>query len=326
MAKYLNEVGLASLWAKIDAKKQNTLTAGANIAIAVDGTISATGTTSLAWDNITGKPTFATVATSGSYTDLTGTPTIPTVPTVVSAFTNDSGYITKAVTDLTNYTTTTDLTTLLDAKQKTLTAGANITIEADGTISATGTTSLAWDNVTGKPTFATVATSGSYNDLTNKPTIPTVPTVVSAFTNDSGYITATDIAGKADASDLDALFKDVSYTASTGILTFTKNDDSTKTIDLPLELMIESGSYNSTTKNIELVLANGEKILVPAGDLVDEYHADETGIHLDSSSNTFSIKSGYLATVATSGAYSDLTGTPEAMTAITSTEIDAICV
>lgn len=32
--------------------------------------------------------------------------------------------------------------------------------------------------------------SGSYNDLSNKPTIPTVPTNVSAFTNDSGYITS----------------------------------------------------------------------------------------------------------------------------------------
>ncbi len=30
----------------------------------------------------------------------------------------------------------------------------------------------AWTDVTGKPTFATVATSGSYNDLSNKPTIP----------------------------------------------------------------------------------------------------------------------------------------------------------
>jgi len=29
-----------------------------------------------------------------------------------------------------------------------------------------------WDDVTNKPTFATVATSGSYNDLTNTPTIP----------------------------------------------------------------------------------------------------------------------------------------------------------
>jgi hypothetical protein len=32
--------------------------------------------------------------------------------------------------------------------------------------------------------------SGDYNDLTNKPTIPVVPTNVSAFTNDSGYLTA----------------------------------------------------------------------------------------------------------------------------------------
>ena len=32
--------------------------------------------------------------------------------------------------------------------------------------------------------------SGSYNDLTDKPTIPTVPTNISAFTNDSGYLTS----------------------------------------------------------------------------------------------------------------------------------------
>lgn len=37
-------------------------------------------------------------------------------------------------------------------------------------------TSVSWSQVSGKPTFATVATSGSYNDLTNKPTIPNVST------------------------------------------------------------------------------------------------------------------------------------------------------
>ena len=42
-----------------------------------------------------------------------------------------------------------------------------------------------YNNLTNKP----VLFSGSYNDLTNKPTIPTVPTKVSAFTNDSGYVT-----------------------------------------------------------------------------------------------------------------------------------------
>lgn len=42
---------------------------------------------------------------SGSYNDLTNKPTIPTVPTNVSAFTNDAGYITKDVDNLTNYYT-----------------------------------------------------------------------------------------------------------------------------------------------------------------------------------------------------------------------------
>lgn len=41
------------------------------------------------------------VALSGAYADLSGKPTIPTVPTVVSAFTNDAGYITNSA--LTSY-------------------------------------------------------------------------------------------------------------------------------------------------------------------------------------------------------------------------------
>lgn len=61
-------------------------------------------------------------------------------------------------------------------KQDKLTAGTNITINENNVISATGEISgtVAWDDVTGKPTFATVATSGSYNDLSNKPTITNV--------------------------------------------------------------------------------------------------------------------------------------------------------
>lgn len=55
---------------------------GANITVAADGTISVEA---LSWDNIDGKPTN------------------------VSEFTNDAGYITKAVTDLTNYYTKTDV-------------------------------------------------------------------------------------------------------------------------------------------------------------------------------------------------------------------------
>lgn len=124
---------------------------------------------------------------SGSYEDLTDKPTIPTVPTNVSAFTNDSGY-------LTSYTEE-DPTVPAWAKKSTK-------------------PSYTYSEISDKPTLAAVATSGSYNDLTNKPiipaaqvnsdwnassgvarilnkpTIPTVPTNVSAFNNDAGYLTS----------------------------------------------------------------------------------------------------------------------------------------
>ena len=46
--------------------------------------------------------------------------------------------------------------------------------------------------------LATVATSGSYNDLTNKPSIPDS---TSDLTNDSGFLTSSDISGKEDSSN-----------------------------------------------------------------------------------------------------------------------------
>lgn len=76
--------------------------------------------------------------------------------------------------------------------------------------------SVAWENVTGKPTFATVATSGSYNDLTDKPSIPSSYTLPIASTdtlggikvgggltiNSSGVLSATG-GGVADSVDIE---------------------------------------------------------------------------------------------------------------------------
>ena len=57
-----------------------------------------------------------------------------------------------------------------------------------------------------------VATSGSYNDLTNKPSIPDS---TSDLTNDSGFLTSSDISGKQDKSNLvtswSATTSDVKY-------------------------------------------------------------------------------------------------------------------
>ena len=87
------------------------------------------------------------------------------LPTNVSAFTNDAGYIT-------GYTETDPVFTAWDKNYNDLTNKPTLF-------------SGNYNDLTNKPTLF----SGNYNDLTNKPTIPTVPTVVSAFTNDAGYIT-----------------------------------------------------------------------------------------------------------------------------------------
>lgn len=64
-------------------------------------------------DFIKNKPDLAAVATSGDYGDLDNTPDIPEN---TSDLTNDSGFITKEVDDLDNYTLTSDINTALGGK------------------------------------------------------------------------------------------------------------------------------------------------------------------------------------------------------------------
>lgn len=110
-------------------------------------------------------------------------------------------------------------------------------------------TSVAWNDISNKPTFATVATSGDYNDLINKPTIPTK---VSDLTNDSGFITGITSAmiasalgyTPADANDIPTSASSTSVvtpttsafvtgtTKTTETLTFTYSDNTTETITI----------------------------------------------------------------------------------------------
>ena len=155
------------------------------------------------YDDLTNKPDLsvyaesadlATVATSGDYDDLSNKPTIPVVPTNVSAFTNDAGYLTEHQS-LDNYYTKTQVDTALSGKvsqadfdvkeevvstalneleenkQDKLTAGANITIDANNVISSTGGTQQQadWNQ--------TDTTAVDY--IKNKPTIPDTSDFVS---------------------------------------------------------------------------------------------------------------------------------------------------
>ena len=88
-------------------------------------------------------------------------------------------------------------------------------------------TSVAWEDVTGKPTLAPVATSGSYNDLTDKPTIPTT---TSELTNDSGFITSAALSGYATTSDVSTAIS--SQTKETWTFTLSDGSTVTKTVVL----------------------------------------------------------------------------------------------
>lgn len=58
-------------------------------------------------------------------------------------------------------------------------------------------TTWAWGNISGKPSFATVATSGSYNDLTNKPSIPSLSGYATqSWVNSQGFLRSVPAADK----------------------------------------------------------------------------------------------------------------------------------
>lgn len=146
------------------------------------------------------------------------------IPTKTSQLYNDSNFITN---------------TELATKQDKLVAGTNITIEGN-VISATGGSgggSVDWSDILNKPTFATVATSGSYNDLSDKPTIPTT---TSQLTNDSNFITSSDLAayatinwvvnqGYQKASDVSTAVSTAISSQTKETWTFTLSDGSTVT-------------------------------------------------------------------------------------------------
>lgn len=123
----------------------------------------------------------AVVATSGSYNDLSNK------PTKVSAFENDKGYLT-AHQSLDAYATKASLATVATSGSYSdlLNKPTKVSVFDNDKGYLTEHQSLA--DYTKTSSLAKVATSGSYSDLSNTPTIPTVPTVVSAFTNDAGYL------------------------------------------------------------------------------------------------------------------------------------------
>jgi len=120
------------------------------------------------------------------------------------------------------------------------------------------------DNYTKTSNLATVATSGSYNDLSNKPTIPDVSSFITKDVNNLTYYTLKTSTG----SLIDLEINSSTYVITLNLKDIDGNVISTDTIDLPLESVVVSGSFDIVNKKIVLTLQNGNTVDIPVGDLV----------------------------------------------------------
>lgn len=234
----------------------------------------------------------AQVATTGSYTDLLNK------PTNVSSFVNDAGYLTSIPTASAN--------TLGGIK-----VGTGLSIDGNGVLSSTGLTSVDWSDITNKPSFATVATSGDYDDLIDTPVLATVatsgsyndllnkPTIPAAQVN-SDWDAASGVAQILNKPNLATVATSGSYN------------------DLTNKPSIPAAQVNSDWDAVSGVSQILNKPTIPAAQIQSDWtQADNT--KLDYIKNKPS-----LATVATSGSYSDLSNKPTIPAAQVNSDWDAV--
>ena len=194
--------------------------------------------------------------------------------------------VTKAQVGLGNVDNTSDLNKPISTATQAALDGKQATISDLETIrsgAALGATAVQPGDL------ATVATTGSYNDLTNKPTIGNATltiqknsTTVDTFTANATSNKTINITVPTTAADVDALPDTTKYGASlemsvnssTFVVTATLKDQdgntlgTAQTIDLPLESVVVSGSYDSANKKVVLTLQNGSTIDFSVADLV----------------------------------------------------------
>lgn len=179
------------------------------------------------------------------------------------------------------------------AKQDKLTAGANISIDANNEISATDTTYSAGTGIdinSGTVSVDTtiIAEKSDIGDATL--TIQKNGTTVDSFTANATSNKTINITVPTTAADVNALPSTTKYAASlsltinssTYVVTGQLKDQdgnnlgTAQTIDLPLESVVVNGSYDSATKEVVLTLQNGNTVRFSVADLVSGLQTEIT--------------------------------------------------
>lgn len=260
-----------------------TAAQGAKADTAVQPADLATVATTGSYNDLSNKPSLATVATTGSYNDLSNRPTIPTVGSGVITVTQ--GGTTKGTFNVNQSTSTT------------------IALDNGGVSSVNGQTGAV-------------------------------------------VLSSSDVGALASTTKYGASLV-LSMNSSTYVVTATLKDQdgntlgSAQTIDLPLESVVVNGSYDSQTKEVVLTLESGSTIRFSVADLVSGLQTEITSLNMldadlvDDTTSTHkfatasekaliatAVQPADLATVATTGAYSDLSGTPTLGTAAAANATD----
>ena len=298
---------------------------------AVTSVAGRTGAVTLSASDISG---LATVATSGAYSDLSGLPTLGTAAaldvgtTALKVVQLDASAKLPAVdgSQLTN----------LPSAPVTSVAGRTgaVTLSAsDISGLATVATSGAYADISGTPSLATVATSGAYSDLSGLPTLGTAAALDVGTT--ALKVVQLDASAKLPAIDGSQLTNlpsapVTSVAGRTGDVTLSASDIS------GLATVATSGAYSdlsglptlgtaaaldvgTTALKVVQLDASAKLPAVDGSQLTNLPSAPVTSVAGRTGAVTLSASdiSG-LATVATSGAYADISGTPSLATVATS--------
>ena len=200
---YISEIPIAS------ATQLGGIKVGDNLVITKDGVLSSIGgstgtsdynalsnkpalntdnSTALevnAQEEISGTVSLHKVSKTGNYNDLLNKPNIPSK---TSDLTNDSGFITNEVDNLTNYYTETEVNNLLSSKADTSQIPTKVSELDNDTGFITNSTNELTNYYKKTETYNKTEVN---NLLVDKADVEDIPTTTSQLTNDSGYITNT---------------------------------------------------------------------------------------------------------------------------------------
>jgi len=284
---------------------------------AVTSVAGRTGAITLSTSDISG---LATVASTGAYSDLSGTPTLGT------AAVEDVGTSAGNVVQLDG---SARLPAVDGSQLINLPSGASALGDlTDVTITAASTgevlrydgaewvdAQLAYSDLSGTPTLATVATTGAYSDLSG------TPTNVSTFTNDAGYLTDITAENLGDLADVD-----LTGLADGEIIIYNATSGKWEANPPPAPLATTTSvGLIEIAENAEATAGTAtDKALVPSNisSITTAQLDNSAGTMLESANNLSELTNAAtartnlgLATVASTGAYSDLSGTPTLGTA-----------